>query len=949
MDKYLTGNPILFWGWNEELDFEIMRGQMDRMKEQGVGAVMPHARIGIRTEYFGEKWFDLMDRTIAYARKIGLKVWFYDEKGWPSGFGGGALLKDNPFPVTYLEILQSDSFDGQALASFALINGKYERMRENRGKGTYRNIYRRCNHSYLDLLNPKATQRFIDHTYEEYYRRYRSEFNQTVVGIFTDEPQYYRWATPFTDLLESEFFTKYGYDYKDYLIGLFEDIPGCEKFRYDYYCLLSELYTRNYIRKLYEWCDKRGIVLSGHSVEEMNFSGQIACSGGVMPFYEYEHIPGIDWLGNVCCTDISAKQCTSVAKQLGKPYTMVEIDAVTGWSVGPKRLKQLYDFLAVDGISVVCQSIYQYTLSGEGKRDYPIDFSEMLPWGGNAYVLNNYFKAMGEFLVSTNEEVRTLVLHPLRSGYLHFKKSDPAAADSVLGAFLCLVQKLDAERVAYHFGDEEILKKYASVQGKKLIVGSCCYDFIVIPQMDTISKDVYELLRQFQANGGMIFGENGCPQRIDGRIADTDITVCSDMKILYECAEYSFTGTDGTAVFDIKSTLRKDRDGNIYLFAVNLSDEKSYTMQLQGQGFKTLVGIDLVGKTETVCNAESIDFEPCRSYLFRLEKKALPLPVVKKYSAEKIEEWKLAATENILVLDRACLSENSAAYSQEQDINDIRLLLYRKRFDGKIRLRFSFVCEDVAADLRLIAEKDAFAGLFINGTPCTARAEKWRDPCFYAYAISDLVRKGVNTVELERKYFQRQELYDVLDDPSKMESEKNSVYYDSYIENIYISGSFIVTGGSIECVNKDFYRYTGVRILKALPAKVSTGSLSLQGFPFFSGKLVLQKEIDYADGDLVLQIEGNVPCTEVWLNGCKTGVVTECGKADLTSYARQGKNVLELIVCSGNRNLFGPFHLQNEPDYVGPFHYSIASSQEGYCAGWLLTDLRLDKATVMKE
>ena len=28
-------------------------------------------------------------------------------------------------------------------------------------------------------------------------------------------------------------------------------------------------------------------------------------------------------------------------------------------------------------------------------------FSEMLPWGGNAYVLNNYFKAMGEFLVST--------------------------------------------------------------------------------------------------------------------------------------------------------------------------------------------------------------------------------------------------------------------------------------------------------------------------------------------------------------------------------------------------------------------------------------------------------------------------------------------------------------------------------------------------------------------
>lgn len=950
MEGNRTGNPIIFWGWNEELDFEIMRGQMERMKEQGVTSVMPHARMGIRTDYFGEKWFEIYDRVVEYAAKIGLKVWLYDEKGWPSGFGGGALLKDNPFPVTYLEEKESDKFDGNALACFILSGSGYEFAAKDRGTGKYRNIYKRANESYVDLLNPAATDAFIRHTYEGYYRRYREEINRTVVGIFTDEPQYYRWATPYTDMLEEEFEKRYGYDYKPHLIGLFEDCAGAEKFRYDYYGILSVLYTQNYIRRLYEWCDARGLVLSGHSVEEMNFSGQIACCGDVMPFYEYEHIPGIDWLGNICRTDLSAKQCSSVARQLGKEFAMVELDAVTGWSVGPRRLKQLYDFLAVDEIPIICQSIYEYTLRGEGKRDYPIDFSTMLPWSGKARVLNDYFKAAGEFLCSTKEKVRTLVFHPLRSGYLKFKKADAGAADEYLGPFVELVENLNAHRIAYHFGDETILKKYGSVNGKKFIVGACSYDYVVLPEAETISAEVLELLRKFSANGGKIFGK--CVfSRIDGERAAVGLPAVADLKELNGSADYTFTNSDGKAVPDVKSTLREDAEGNRYLFAVNQSDTAKYEMKLCAAGVKGAVELDLVKGTESPCDIGALQFGEGASHVYRLSAQPIPKAAVREKVKQVLREWRLVPAENILVLDRARLEKDGGGFSREKDVAQIRKELYGERYCGQIRLRFEFDCAAAFPKMNLIAEKDAFDTLTVNGRECTAAPCEWRDAFFFSYEIGGLVRRGKNTVELTRKYFQREELYEILDDPSKMESVKNAVFYDSYIENIYLSGEFGVKNlGKREEAGEKFYRLSGGFALVPERRRVYTGSLAGQGFPFFSGELRLQREIVCGAGEtLSLRMVSDVPYAEVWLNGACVGHILEEGKVRLTGAEKKEKNLLELRLFSGNRNLFGPFRLREEPEYTGPYHYALSPDHPDYREGWLLKDLRIESAELICE
>lgn len=58
--------------------------------------------------------------------------------------------------------------------------------------------------------------------------------------------------------------------------------------------MMNELYTENYYKRLYDWCEAHGCKLTGHSVEETLLFTQMWGCAGCTPSYEYEHIPGID-------------------------------------------------------------------------------------------------------------------------------------------------------------------------------------------------------------------------------------------------------------------------------------------------------------------------------------------------------------------------------------------------------------------------------------------------------------------------------------------------------------------------------------------------------------------------------------------------------------------------------------------------------------------------------
>ena len=121
----ITHGAIPFWSWNDKLEDEELRKQINNMYDLGMKGFFMHARMGLETEYLSDEWYHAIDVCIDEARKLGMEAWSYDENGWPSGFGGEKVLKNPENHATGIKRATFDSFpEGDYLAVYAIIDGK---------------------------------------------------------------------------------------------------------------------------------------------------------------------------------------------------------------------------------------------------------------------------------------------------------------------------------------------------------------------------------------------------------------------------------------------------------------------------------------------------------------------------------------------------------------------------------------------------------------------------------------------------------------------------------------------------------------------------------------------------------------------------------------------------------------------------------------------------------
>ncbi|MCQ2432327.1 MAG: hypothetical protein MJ175_06975, partial [Clostridia bacterium] len=516
---------IPFWSWNDRLEDGELRRQISNMHELGMNGFFMHARGGLETEYLSDDWFHAVETCVDEAKKLNMEAWSYDENGWPSGFAGGKLLEDAKNHATFLKYETSAEYPtgDHSLGVYVLNGTTLTRVKAPvDGAKEYIVLRQGWDSSFIDALDITITKKFLEATHAEYKRRMKKEdFGAAMPGFFTDEPQYYRWATIWSDTLPTEFYNAYGYDVFDKLPALFIDFDGDKEFRYDYWKLCHNLFVNHWIRPVYEWCDENDCRLTGHVVEETSLSGQMWCCGGVMPCYEYEHIPGMDYLGRGLADDVAPKQLGSVCAQLGKKKVLSEMFACCGWDVTPTELKRIAELQYAGGVNIMCQHLYAYSIRGQRKRDYPANYSEHLPWQNQMKQFNHYFNNLGYLLAQGSEAVNTLVIHPIHTAYLDFKRmNDYPSVEAPEKGFHALSDALSQAQIPYHWGDETMMAKMASVEGKKLRVGLCTYDFVVVPETETLDASTVSLLRQFYENGGKVFCFGKRPDRIDGRKAD---------------------------------------------------------------------------------------------------------------------------------------------------------------------------------------------------------------------------------------------------------------------------------------------------------------------------------------------------------------------------------------------------------------------------------------------
>ena len=894
---------IPFWSWNNSLDEAELCRQINDMKAAGIGGFIMHARTGLKEEYLGEKWFSCIEACLDKAKTLGMEAWVYDENGWPSGFVGGKLLENEAFRARYLEYAEG-AFDPAAFAVFVRRGGGFVRVEgEQAGETEYHNVYLRVSPANTDILDPAVVDAFIAETHEKYYARFKERFGKELAGFFTDEPQYYRWGTPYTPVAEAEF-AKDGEDIRDGLIWLFVQGEGGYAFREKYFDTLNRLYTENFYKKLYDWCEAHGCKLTGHSVEESLLFGQMWGGAAVMPSYEFEHIPGIDWLGRDCGTELSPRQVGSAAAQLGKKFVLTETFGCAGYDVTPKELKSIAEYQYFNGVNKMCQHLYPYSLAGRGKTDHPPVFSPQGNWFEGFRAFNDYFARLGCIVAETQDEYEVGIIHPIRGIWLDYlREKDYESVKEAEDAFGDLLCTLRRHGVTYHFLDERLLARRGGAEGGCLRLGGCRYDTVIVPPMRTLTANTCALLQTF---GGRlcVLGKIGY---IDGKKQDVSLPANTTLEEICASARYGFSCEDGNSVL----TARHGKGGE-FLFVKNLSRTEKSRVRIEGAGEK-YVALDLETLEERPLAGDGIVLGGAESAIL-LRAESSPVPV-RESAADVTAAFRVAGmTENFLVLDYAQIAREGGAFGARRPITALFEELLREDYKGTVRVRQTFTLAE-PMPLTLVMEKAALSAAAVNGAPVSF-AQSAFDVNFAEAPVGALVQKGENVFEYSFAFRQHEGVHFALFDPLATESLRNCLYYDTSIEPAYLKGDFTVGEGF------------ALAKRRALPPV--TERLYACGYPFFKGELTLEGELSYGgSGPAVLEICGRFMTADVYTDGGHAALVLDT-KKDIAPILRKGKNAVKIVLRSSLRNLFGPHHFAiPEPMSVSPYNFEFRGLWDG--------------------
>ena len=936
--------PAPFWSWNEKLSVDETVRQVREMEEVGIGGYFMHARGGLQTEYLSDEWFDNVKATVREGKALGMESWGYDENGWPSGFGSGAV---NGLGLKYQQkYLRAEETDEAKNTEFTIINIPFV------GKNVH--IYYDVNPFYVDTLDGEVISEFIRTTHVAYKETLGDEFSD-MAGFFTDEPQISRNGYPWSFILEQEYIKAYGEALAPKLCDLFYDTETSTETKYKYWKLVCDLFSENFMNNIYKWCEENGSRLTGHLVIEEGLHAHVLANGAGMPHYEYMHIPGMDHLGRSLNSIQCQMQLCSVANQLGKKQILSETFALCGWNVSFQELRWIYENQMVHGVNYLCQHLEGYTLRGIRKRDYPATLFKQQPWWGDYRTFNDMVSRIGMLIAEGAINHEILVLHAADSAWANFDIRSPQYSINLVNNMVDVQKRLEHAQLQYHLGDATIMKRHAKVKDGKINIGTQSYSVVIVPPMDCLNDNTFEILKEFKAQGGFVIFTELVPAMINGKKTD-------------EVSEFAKTcvNVDHTEVADVipeeyrKITL--DYEGDHFnepvITAVRRFDDQKMTMYYLQNPCQTKHDVVAYVKAKSAVrfNAATGEEEPvvytqngdklaieCTVYpqgsvvLFAYDEDVFA-PAEKNAAVLKpLEfegEWEIVADDNALTLDYCDVYFDGELAYENLPVSDVqeKAIAFGRKVNTKVVFKFN-VQKAAFTKFDLVVETPEIFDITVNGNIVEKKVTGfYHDTSFKTVDIAKFVKEGRNEIALTCDFEQSELTYENCKKSLKFESEKNKLSYDMEIEAIYVKGDFAVrTNDAFKSVERRGIVTNGRFYITEAPKTVKVGALAQQGYPFFAGSVTFKKVINLtADEIKDRSVKFQKLCstvTKVKVNGVDLGkVMWHPYEIDVSSALKEGENVIEITVIGNLRNLLGPFHLgEGEAYAVGPrkfFHES---------------------------
>jgi hypothetical protein len=648
-----------------------------------------------------------------------------------------------------------------------------------------------------------------------------------------------------------------------------------------------------------------------------------------MDFYEYEHIPGVDWLGRYCTTELMPKQVGSASEQLGKKHVMTETFACCGWDVTPAELKKIAQWQYVNGVNLMCTHLSPYSIRGQRKRDYPLHYSEHNSWHEKFRHFNDYFSYLGYMLAESENRVDTLILHPIKTAYLTYdRRNDWQSIKELDDSFAALIEDYGARNIPHHYGDENLMSRHASVENGIMRVGKCSYKYVVMPWMRTIDKTTYALLQDFIAQGGKLVMEHGKPEFLEGEpYAFDDLKATATMQDIIADLEYTVE-TDSKLV---RSAYRTG-DFGTFLYVVNI-DEKAVDMKITLKSkFPVLYDLETLETKPLILNDGKIDLHLDFAGSAIIFESDVPYESATKNQGANVDlsgEWKvLSSTDNSLTIDKAQVSLDGVNYSRNAYIMAIFNDLINKRHLGKIYLKYTFNVKEIPERIYLESEQMSIISCSVNGKKIEFTGQGTLDRSFITTDLNGLLKEGVNEIVYEIDFYQSEHVYFVLSDvtPEK-ESLKNCLSYDTELESIYIRGDFGVYDDNLKHEEGVVYISDGEHYIAKAQKTLLPDNFTAQGLLFFAGKIEIEKDIVITKDASMLKVGGRRALVEVYVDGEFVKTLMFDDFADLSRYADGKAHTIKLIVYASNRNIYGPHHLfLSEPMSVSPYSFDMTGA-----------------------
>ena len=953
-----------FLVWNGEVTEPEIDRHLQAFKDQGIRGFFIHPRYGLITEYLSQRWFDLIAYTVKRARELGMQAWLYDEDSFPSGFAGGHVNEQMPaswnegqglHPVRQTR-LQPDAQKHYA----AILRRSGEaweditaRAAEWTGKDGDFTLYEITFYgrsawnggwSYVDLIHPGVTEKFLEVTMSGYERAIGPSFGRTVPGIFSDEPQIEppgpRDSLRWTPDLFAQFKQRRGYDLVPLLPSLWAETGDWKKVRHDYFSLLLDLFIERWSKPYFDYTEKHHLAWTGHYWEHEWPNPWPGPDN--MAMYAWHQQPAIDLLFNQYAEQVhsqfgnarAARELASVASQMGRRRALSETYGAGGWELRFEDMKRLGDWEYAHGINFMNQHLSFSTLVGGRKYDFPQSFGQHDPWWGQYHVLADYFARLSLALSSGQTRNDTLILEPTTSAWMYAARpaSNPRL-DEIGDGFQQFVNALESRQIEYDLGSEQILRQFGSNDGARLRIRERAYSRLVLPPgLETLDSSTVALLEKFLAAGGTVFSFVDAPRLVDGAASDRVTALAAKYAARWKRLTQPEQLTEaGVAAMPLDRApggnlfhLRRKLDSGELLFLVNtsldaparaalitngLSVQKldAFTGKLEPYPWKPVpVGATTRPKLAPARVQAAFDIPPAGSLLLLVsstpaappkpEPKATPETVVAPAGPLAVRRL----SPNILKLDYLDLTlagkEDKGIYfftAQEA-------IFKHYGFDGNPWLStVQFKSE--------ILDRDHFP------------PDSGFSAAFHFHVAADVPLAGLQAV-VERPW-----LWKVLLNGVEVQSPEGAVWIDPDFGLYPIAAAAHAGDNVLTLVAQPFtvhHELEPVYILGEFgvqaeaagfsivpPAAMALGDWKAQQMPFYSDRVVYTRHFHLAAAQpaIVRLDKWNGTTAEIRVNGKTAGVmVSPPWEADITPFVQDGDNTVEVIVYGSLKNVFGP-------------------------------------------